>query len=432
MVVIKDIQIPAEKVTFWWELNYIDYEKLKFSPFGSASIAIPDFYRDRIQAEIANMSIKDFQFTDQLGSVETWNAITKHFSKIAHLENIDPKKNIAVSLGATWMIYLLVNHIIKNEYDEAIVFEPYYPHHLSGFKNKGIIKSCRMIFDFEEKVWKFNFKDFEKLLSKNTKLVIFCNPNNPTCHMIKKQEFEEFTRILNKFPEVKVIEDSAYATYINSENKISYFHEFDQNFTKSFTIFSAGKIFNTTGNRFGFFFADEKNTNEFKFMMNDNNGVGTLDQKFYSFALESALKPYSNNPDFWTYQRKDILHRIEYVIESLKQFGVKCYPSEGTYYMNIDSTYLSTFVDKSYFYTLGPKPVYDKSRDKAVCRVLVLKYLVGVLPLSALTFYEEALYDDFIRVACNRSYDELDIFISAIKSLVTGSSDSLESSDGEC
>jgi aspartate/methionine/tyrosine aminotransferase len=50
-----------------------------------------------------------------------------------------------------------------------------------------------------------------------------------------------------------VIEDAAYFAYTN-DISLSFFHEFDNNKDKTFTVFSGGKIFNMTGLRVGWAF----------------------------------------------------------------------------------------------------------------------------------------------------------------------------------
>jgi len=50
-----------------------------------------------------------------------------------------------------------------------------------------------------------------------------------------------------------VIEDAAYFAYTN-DTPLCFFHEFDNNKDKTFTVFSGGKTFNMTGLRVGWAF----------------------------------------------------------------------------------------------------------------------------------------------------------------------------------
>lgn len=406
-----------EHLSFWKELETLKKDQMKFSPFGISSILIPPFFRDVIQNTIQKIPISDFQYTDCTGNNLIKSKIVDCFSDLAHLEKMNPKNNVAVNLGAVSVIEQIALMCLAQNEDQMILFEPHYPYHFGALKVRGQAVLSHLVFNETRNEFTFDFKDLKNKLNADTRLIVLCNPNNPTTRIWKEDEYNQLTELLNKYPKVMVIEDCSYCVYVNQNHKkIKYFHEFGQNFEKTFTVFSAGKIFNTTGNRLGWSFASKTNTEKLANQMRTSNCPGALEQQIYARALEEALKEYEERKNFWVYLAEDIAHRIEYVVEKLAGFGVKSYPSEGTYYLLIDSIALSKNIEQKYFISWGEKPEFDACRDKAVCRKLVMEHKVGLLPLSPCYVFKPK-YDHFIRIPCNRSYEDLDFMLKGIREL---------------
>lgn len=415
----KDIK----RFSFWDELEFVDLSTIKYNPYGSASIAIPTFYRDTIEQNIQNIPIGDFQYTECHGSLEIRTAIVDNFSKLAHLKDMNPETNVSVSNGATLVISQIIESLIASKSDEGVHFEPYYPGHFKGFYNKGIVRVSPMVFNFEKEIYEFNFKDFESKLNESTRVVILCNPGNPTSRVATVEEYARLSIILDKYPQIQVIEDCAYAVYLNKNINITYFHELANNFQKTYTVFSCGKIFNTTGNRIGFCFSSPELIKKFNYYLSDKNPPGAMDQKFYKFSLEAALLPYAERPTFWDYASEDVMHRVDYVVQGLAKLGVKTYKCEGSYYLTMDATFLATKVEKKYYLTLGDNKVFESYRDRAVCRKLILESQVALIPFSGLTVLEISTNDEFVRLVCNRNYAELDILLEAVEKIVSAKSE---------
>jgi aspartate/methionine/tyrosine aminotransferase len=410
--------VPRHRYSFWEELAFVKPESFKFLPYGSASIELPEFYRDIISEVVQKAPISDFQYTEGHGSDAFRKSIVENFQGIAHLKDMDPDANVSVYLGATVLIAHWVELFIQSDADEAILFEPYYPIHFKGFSYKGSPKTSVLKFNLETGLFEFDWADIEAKLNNNTKVMILCNPNNPSARVASESEYQRLTELLDRFPQVKIIEDCAYAIYVSPGQKIRYFHEFGENWKKTITVFSAGKIFNTTGNRIGFSFTDPPLTKLMHTYLSDLNCPGATDQIFYGPSLKAALQPYQNYKSYWDYVSADIAHRVEYVRDCLGKLGVKTYESQGSYYLTMDAVLLSTKVDEKYYYTLGPDHVKESYRDRAVCRKLILKSGVGLVPFSGLTIRKPSPYDNLIRIPCNRSYKDLKLLIKSIRKIV--------------
>jgi aspartate/methionine/tyrosine aminotransferase len=88
-------------------------------------------------------------------------------------------------------------------------------------------------------------------MSKKTKLLILNNPHNPTGKCFSMQELRQITKILDNFPECLVISDEVYDFLTYNENTHIPFSTIEDNWYRTITIYSGGKLLNATGWRIG-------------------------------------------------------------------------------------------------------------------------------------------------------------------------------------
>ncbi|MFD3155741.1 histidinol-phosphate transaminase [Haloimpatiens sp. FM7330] len=127
---------------------------------------------------------------------------------------------VFVSTGSDALIKMICNTFL-NAGDESVMPEVTFPRYDAATKLMGA-KSIKI-------PMKDNGLDLEKMvesINSKTKLIWFCNPNNPTGTIFTKNEFEN---ILNRIPEnVIMIMDEAYIEYVTDSNfpdSLDYFKE---------------------------------------------------------------------------------------------------------------------------------------------------------------------------------------------------------------
>lgn len=88
-------------------------------------------------------------------------------------------------------------------------------------------------------------------LSSKTKLFLFNNPNNPTGKCFTREELQTITDILAEFPHVFILSDEVYdfLTFDNKEHIL--IANLGNNYEKTISLFSGGKLFNCTGWKVG-------------------------------------------------------------------------------------------------------------------------------------------------------------------------------------
>ena len=99
--------------------------------------------------------------------------------------------------------------------------------------------------------WQFDFDLFEQSINEKTKVVFLNNPHNPSGKVFDLKDMERLTDILNKHPNIYVICDEVYYLFPFDRKQHYSFANFDQNFKKTITVFSAGKMLNVTGWKVG-------------------------------------------------------------------------------------------------------------------------------------------------------------------------------------
>ena len=162
---------------------------------------------------------------------------------------------IMVSNGANASLFILMQALLK-EGEEVVLFEPYFPPYLEHIEYaKGVIKTVplEMSNDGSGK-YKFNVDLFRKAFSKKTKVLILNNCHNPTGKIFNKEELETISDILDKeYPDVYVVSDEVYEFLIFNEDAepYNYFANIRNNFRKTFSVFSGGKLFCATGWKIG-------------------------------------------------------------------------------------------------------------------------------------------------------------------------------------
>ena len=102
--------------------------------------------------------------------------------------------------------------------------------------------------------WDIDFPNFEKALNEKTKVVIVNSPHNPVGKVFTEEEMAKMAKILQKWPQIVVIEDNVYEgmtfdKYFKKPLPKMTFQEGMRD--RCISVYSAGKIFSATGMRSG-------------------------------------------------------------------------------------------------------------------------------------------------------------------------------------
>jgi len=410
------------KMAFWPEY-YNFFMNFKFTPFGSTSLDVPEFHKRNINKVTAESSVADYQYNQMNGRFDTRESIVKNFPEVKRFQEagleITPH-HLFLSNGAVAGISSCIATLCKDTDDEVIIFEPMYPFHLSQVvQKKLVLKSLRMNFNPKSNEFEIDFEGFRKALTPKSKVLILCNPNNPMTKVYTAEEYKKISEIIKDFPDLHVIEDSAYWLYYDDKHQpIPYAVVNPQDFNRTLSVYSGGKMYNVTGLRNGIIIGQP----EFfgKLTLNsilESQIPNVFEQIVIKENMATANEPYRNEKSFYEETRKDIVKRGHRVAEELTKLGLKVATVEGSYYLVAYLESLRGKLDKKYYKKLDEKEKETPELDKAFCRMLFLEREVGLMPMSQL-YFGENIPDNLVRIAVNRSDADLDLFLNACKDLV--------------
>lgn len=162
------------------------------------------------------------------------------------------KTEITVTPGATYGIFCALATIILPG-DEIIVLEPGYDSYIPAIEtNGGTAVTVALNENFEP--------DFEKIkdaITEKTKAIIVNSPHNPSGKIWTKNDWENLWQII-KDQNIFVISDEVYDVLVYDENEFTSVFHHPELRSRSFAIFSFGKMFHATGWKVGYVLASEE------------------------------------------------------------------------------------------------------------------------------------------------------------------------------
>ncbi|MGM0509151.1 MAG: histidinol-phosphate transaminase [Fusobacteriota bacterium] len=106
------------------------------------------------------------------------------------------------------------------------------------------------------KDYKHDLKAMEEAVGKDTKIILICNPNNPTGTIVEKEEVESF---LEKIPEdILVVFDEAYFEYAAVSEDYPNSMKYLEKYKNVMTLRTFSKAYGLAGLRIGFGVADRE------------------------------------------------------------------------------------------------------------------------------------------------------------------------------
>jgi cystathionine beta-lyase len=157
-----------------------------------------------------------------------------------------------------WVVWLqglvlainIISHYIKED-EEIITFVPAYPPFLDSPKSAGR-KVIKVPLIFRNGRYTFDLQKFEKSITPKTRLLILCNPHNPTGRVYDKDELQAVADICLKH-NIIVCSDEIHCELILCDKKHIPFAALSSEIAdKTITLMSPSKTFNLSGLNCGF------------------------------------------------------------------------------------------------------------------------------------------------------------------------------------
>jgi histidinol-phosphate aminotransferase len=198
------------------------------NPFGPSPIAIET---------LSKACKKCFEYPD-------WFSIELK-KNIADMYSLDIS-NIVIGTGESSIICML-GEIFINPGDEFIIGDPSY----EGFRDVAYDYGAKPIIVPVTESLEYDLDALLNAVTQKTKILVICNPNNPTGSYMDCAKLEAFIR---KIPShVITVIDEAYLEYVTVEGAYSMTNLIQKNFDKALIVLKTfSKIYGMAGLRIGY------------------------------------------------------------------------------------------------------------------------------------------------------------------------------------
>ncbi len=206
---------------------------------GDPDLATPP---EIVEAAYASMKAGKTKYSSSYGEL-------KLRQKIAQVHGVKAE-NVVITPGSKWGIFATMFLMLRNG-GNVIIPTPYWTAYDLIAKSLGA--KTKLLRTELENDWKVDLDNLEKLIDKDTRMIILNNPNNPTSKVMNAETLEKIVEIANK-KKITILSDEVYATIAFTKTKsiLDYdkdcMHILSNGFSKTFTM---------TGWRIGYLIANK-------------------------------------------------------------------------------------------------------------------------------------------------------------------------------
>lgn len=226
--------------------------------------------------------------------------------------------NVVTAAGSSAIIDM-IGSIFLNNGDEVVYGSPTFGAFPDMASDNGAVRVPVPLND----AYEFDLDAIYEKISEKTKMVVICNPNNPTGSAVDSRKLEEF---IEKVPgHVIVIIDEAYIEYADRENVYSMIKLFQEGKVKKPLIIlkTFSKIYGMAGARAGYAITIPEITDQlFK-----SSHAWNLS---YSGNLAAAAALQNDDAYIAEVRKKSIAER-NYLQDSLTKLGCMVVPSQTNF-----------------------------------------------------------------------------------------------------
>lgn len=287
---------------------------------GEPDFPTPDNIKSAAKKAIEN---NETRYTINCGTVDLRKSIAK---KLKADNNLDYSLNeIIVSNGAKQSIFNAIHTVVDNG-DEVILPAPYWVSYPEMIKLAGG-KTVYIETD-ETTGFKISPDQLKNSLTERTKLIILCNPSNPTGSAYTKNELLSLAEIISG-KNLFVLSDEIYEMLVYDDYKFVSFASLSNEMKeKTILINGVSKSHSMTGWRIGYTAASENIIKGIdKIQSHSTSNASSISQ---AAAVEAIQGPQNEvaNMKFEFEKRRNFLFDELSSVE-----GIKCYKPEGAFYL---------------------------------------------------------------------------------------------------
>jgi aspartate aminotransferase len=206
---------------------------------GDPDLATPP---EIVEAAYASMKAGKTKYSSSYGEL-------KLRQKIAEVHGVQAE-NVVITPGSKWGIFATMFLMLKDG-GNVIIPTPYWTAYDLIANSLGA--KTKLLRTELENDWKVDLDKLEKIIDKETRMIVLNNPNNPTSKVMDAETLDGIVRLANK-KGITILSDEVYATIAFTKTKsiLDYDkdckHVLSNGFSKTFTM---------TGWRIGYIIANK-------------------------------------------------------------------------------------------------------------------------------------------------------------------------------
>lgn len=270
-----------------WLNPACDSEKNKIYLGGSCVSPMTVEEMFEVTGQDLNEFLEDFRKMDLgyprfEGTPRTKKALAKLY------KTISPDDIILVH-GGTGANNTVVFSLLEPEKDNIISIMPNYQQFHSIPKSIGV--EVRDVDLKAEAGYKLNLDDVRKAVDKNTKAIMFTNPNNPTGSLLSLDEMKELIQIAESVG-AWIVCDEMYRGLADE-----YMPSFADMYEKAIVTCSSSKIYSMAGTRVGWIVCKDADMRKNIFNHRSYDAIcgGVFDEWIFAIALENVDKIFERS-----------------------------------------------------------------------------------------------------------------------------------------
>ncbi len=286
-------------------------------------------------AAIHAMDQGETHYTASAGILELREEISRKFHTDNNLE-FDPMTQVMVTQGATCGLSLTLMASV-NAGDEVLIPDPGWPNYVGSVTMAQGVPIPYAL--HERNCFKPDLDELKGKVSKKTKAIIICTPNNPTGSVIADKDLREITSIAEE-NELLVLSDEIYEKIIYGGIKHRSIGTFPGMQNRVVTINGFSKTYAMTGWRLGYVGGPADIIGAMtKINMTLNSSVNSVSQRAGIEALRGPQECVRQMREEYSRRRNLILERLRQIPE------MSCVPPDGAFYVfpNIGRFDLSSY-----------------------------------------------------------------------------------------
>lgn len=276
------------------------------------------------------------QYAVTWGAQNFREALARKQSKFMRIE-IDAEKNIAVTCGSTeaMMAAMLA---VCNPKDKVVVFSPFY----ENYGADAILSGAEPIYvPLIPPEFNFDKLTLRKAFEQKPKVIILCNPSNPTGKVFTKDELIYIASLAEEF-DTFVITDEVYEHIVYKPYEHIYFASLPNMFKRTISCSSLSKTYSITGWRLGYVIAPAEIIDVIR-KVHDFLTVGAA-----APLQEAAVVGLNFEDKYYEELQKEYSEKKEFFLELLKKAELKYSEPQGAYYVMVDISEFGFEDDKEF------------------------------------------------------------------------------------